>query len=656
MFCMIEKEKVILKKLIYAQDTFHKNLIIETLEQKGIAVISKPTDLSSVLGYSIHGEELYVREMDYEQAFEILQELETQEVDFDELEKLAVSYAVEDGENDNSLYEQIEKKYVKKFVSIVAIALVLGVFCKYSNPAIEWHDETLEWIVAQELNKNPEDSIRISDVSKITELHLDAEEIKDLSDLKYFYNLRVLELKTVSVDNLSPIKNLKHLEKLVLSGLDIKTLDSLKRLHLSDITLQNLPLLSIDSLVHLEKLQKLKLQGIPVPSIQIIAAAKNLEMLDLEDMDINDLEVLKDLPNLSSISIKRVKMPYAISLNELGRYQNVSLSDMEVEGQIDSQYIKTLSLEYIDLEDRTDCLKADDLKSLTLNHCGLKDLTLLHNLTKLESLSVAENEIQNIDSLEDFTELKSLSLEDNPIVDLSPISTLRNIEKLDLSGIDFRGQENLISKMSLRELRLSNSNLMDIYFLETQKELKWLDISENKIKDIEPLRIYREGLSYLDISGNPISELTPLSEWVVLEPRRLEEGTVLNISGIHLGDMEKEHLKFLNLKKLYARNCGINDLDFLHSYENLQYLDISNNHIKYLSDFVGMLKLQYLREVNAKGNSITGDYLLYGIKRKAMKANAIHLSPGVYGCPVDWKNFYIMGENYKNTWLRIIID
>lgn len=653
MSVQIETNEVTLKKLIYVQDILQKNLIKRTMEQEGIIVIEKSSNLTSVFGELGCGEDLYVSETDYEKALEVLQELEIQEVDFDELEKLAVSYEEENRESDNSLYEH-KKMGIIKIIPICAIILVIGMIYKYSNPVIRWHDETLKWIVVQELNKNIEDDIRISDVSQIMELSLDGEEIKDLKDLKYFFNLKVLELRTPKVDNLNSIKNLVHLDKLVLCGLDIKTLDSLNKLHLSDLTLQDLPLLSIKPLGQMEKLQNLKLQGLPISSIQSLAGAKSIEKLNLENMDIDDLEVLKDLPNLSSISMKKVKTIRTISLNQFDRYKDVTLSGIDVQGRINSPYMDTLIMENIDLRGMKDWIHAYGLKHLTLNHCQLKDISILYNLTKLESLNMADNAIQSIEILKDFTGLRTLSLADNPIIDLSPICALKNIEILDLSGIDFQEQEDFISDMKLNELRLSNCNITEINFLDKQKELKWLDLSQNKIKDIEPLRVFRKELKHLDISENPVSNFAPLSEWFVSDSKSIEEGAELNISGISLGEKGKEHLKYLNLKRLYARSCGISDVEFIRCYKNLQYLDMSDNQIKY---FESLLSLPYLSEVNAKGNLITEEFLLFGITTNWRREGAMRLTSGVYGCPVNWKNYYIGDEGYESpTWFRIIID
>lgn len=554
-------ETVPLKKLIFVHNIFEKNHIIDTLKKEGIVAVIKPYDLKSILGELGLGEEVYVREMDYEQASKLMQELKQQERFSDEeLETIAVNYPVEYED-----HKEKDHRHHKIIMLVVILFVIYAIFSHFFNPGINWNDETLKWIVMQELNKNPEDNISMNDVAEITELYLDAEEIKTIKDLKHFSNLKVLELHTPNVDDLRPINELVHLEKL-------------------------------------------RLQELPITSIQFIGEIKSLKMVELEDINIDNLEVLKDLPNLSSVTIKRVKTEHTVSLNELERYQNISLSDLKVEGEIDSQSINTLSLENIDLGDRTDWLHADSLKHLTLNQCQIKDLAFLHALTGLESLNIARN----------------------PIVDLSPIQTLKNIEKLDLSGIDFTGKEELISDMKLKELRLSDCNITKIDFLQNQKDIIALDLSEN-----------------------PVRDLNPLIEWMELYSDAAKESIELNISGISLDTTD--FLKSINFKRLSVKNCGLTDIEFLSSCKNLQYLDISDNQL-FDSDIVPLLHMPQLREVCAKGNQITEGYILYGIKANWMKASAVKLSAGMYGCPVDWKNHYNSDTKYPNTWFRITID
>lgn len=526
------------------------------------------------------------------------------------------------------------KYYIKRIIITVMLLLIcIYSILKYNDPdrIIKWHDDTVGWIVSQEVIKHT-DEVKVSEISDFVKLDLDAENIKNIRDLKYFDNLEELTLNVKNIRNQRALKHLGKLDRLVLTNGDMKTLKYIKELNISTLVLKNFRLSSIEPLSEIDTLSR----------------------LEITDTFIADISSLKDLSGLSYLSLTNVSSDSQISLCENGNYKEMYLSNVEID--LDSLShctdLISLGLENIQPINGTDLELPDSLRKAAFKECGLTDLNLFLTLPGLTSLDVSCNTIQDINGLKALSNLEELSLAYNPVQNLSPIQYLDGIAALNLSGIKLEKEElAMLSKMRLEELSVSNCNISDLDFLEGQYEIKKLDLSNNSIDDIRMLGMYRQDLKYLNISENPIEDLTPLKEWT---PNSLFfryysefEGVELDVSGIRLGKIEHEKgigvIQSMTLNRLTARNCSLENAEIALSQIKLQFLDISDNPIEgieYLSE------LPFLKDMVAR-NSL--------ISEKRLPYLSIKLTPpGTYGIPSLWK--FVPIDANKKDWMRLVVE
>ena len=539
---------------------------------------------------------------------------------------------------------KIDSRGAKYYIKRIIITVILLLICiysilKYNDPdrIIKWHDDTVGWIVSQEVIKHT-DEVKVSEISDFVKLDLDAENIKNIRDLKYLDNLEELTLNVKNIRNQRALKHLGRLDRLVLTNGDMKTLKYIKELNISTLVLKNFRLSSIEPLSEIDTLSR----------------------LEITDTFIADISSLKDLSGLSYLSLTNVSSDSQISLCENGSYKEMYLSNVEID--LDSLShctdLISLGLENIHPINGTDLELPDSLRKAAFKECGLTDLNLFLTLPGLTSLDVSCNTIQDINGLKALSNLEELSLAYNPVQNLSPIQYLDGIAALNLSGIKLEKEElAMLSKMRLEELSVSNCNISDLDFLKGQYEIKKLDLSNNSIDDIRMLGMYRQDLKYLNISENPIEDLTPLKEWApsiyLFVDYPLFEGVELDVSGINLRKIEHEKgvgvIKEIALSKLSVRNCGLNNMDIVGTLSKLQFLDVSENSI---DEFISLDGLPFLKDMIAI-DSLTS--------KKNLPYRSIMLTPpGTYGVPSLGKtyglSFFAHAKNSKKVWTRLVIE
>jgi dynein assembly factor 1 len=137
-----------------------------------------------------------------------------------------------------------------------------------------------------------------------------------------------------------------------------------------------------------------------------------------------------------------------------------------------------------------------NLKALYLEGNKISKIENLDSLINLTSLFLHENTIQKIEGLDNLVNLTNLNLSDNLIKKIEGISKLINLT-------DFLIKRNRIGFEGLEDLK---------GLLETGKELRVLDISDNYIQDvniIDEILSKIINLKVLYLSGNEVTRKIP---------------------------------------------------------------------------------------------------------------------------------------------------
>lgn len=315
-------------------------------------------------------------------------------------------------------------------------------------------------------------SFFIDEMNTIEELSFSNE--VDFTFTKSFKNLRKLnvkisssnnlqiiselvQLKEVSIDftkdiDLSILKNLKELTSLTigqhLSNIDfLKELTNLKRFSLFPSNLEDL-----SPITYIDKLEHLWIWGGKFKNINEVGKLTNLKLLVIHSFLIDNPEFIGNLINLETLWLK---------------INNIS------------------SLSFLN--------KLEKLKNLDIKSNPISDISILSKLKNLEYLRIKRTKVSDISSLKYLDKLKNVNLQENEISDITDLLKSKSIKSVDLKGnkkieIDFpkevldagweaikqyseKSKENIAFK-NVKVLLLGNpnigkSNLLE--FLETNE-------------------------------------------------------------------------------------------------------------------------------------------------------------------------------------------
>ena len=221
----------------------------------------------------------------------------------------------------------------------------------------EWKDGVIKYEYSnpgeQAKNQLTVIDTRIQQLTELTHLVLDYNQISDISPLKDLNLLNSLDLSFNKISDISPLKDLNLLNSLVLFNNQISDISPLKDL-------------------------------------------KQLNSLDLSYTGISDISPLKDLNQLNSLDLRSNQISDISPLKDLNQLNSLSLSSNQIS---DLNPLKDLN----------------QLNSLSLSSNQISDLNPLKDLNQLNSLDLRSNQISDISPLKDLNQLNSLSLSSNQI-------------------------------------------------------------------------------------------------------------------------------------------------------------------------------------------------------------------------------------------------
>ncbi|MFU0823638.1 leucine-rich repeat domain-containing protein [Clostridium sp.] len=137
----------------------------------------------------------------------------------------------------------------------------------------------------------------------------------------------------------------------------------------------------------------------------------------------------------------------------------------------------------------------------------------------------------------DLKKITSMDLNHNNIEDLEGIQYCVNLKKINLSYNKISNIDNLRNLKKLEEINLFNNNIEDISALSNLSKLKKIDLAKNRIKDVTPLGSLKN-LQELDLYSNHIENIEVLSQ--------LKKLTFLDVSRNKIKDLNP--IKGMNLK------------------------------------------------------------------------------------------------------------
>ena len=254
-----------------------------------------------------------------------------------------------------------------------------------------------------------------------------------------------------------------------------------------------------------------------------------------------------------------------------------------------SSFVMPADAQYVDDLTRLSYLQSLELSNQTFD--SLRFLTALTDLTelKLTNCRFQSNELAIIAALPN---LKRLTLTDCELSTISGLENAQNLEYVDLSNNTIRNLEPLSYLMNLREINLQHNALTGLNALSGLTNLEKLDVSYNSLTSIAPIVTCTRLIS-LNANHNELSTLGSIDNLPALNYLAVNNNALSDISVL---------ANCTTLVELHVANNQIENISSLSGLSNLEILDFSTNKVIQLPVWFDDAKL---RTIDGSHNSVT---------------------------------------------------
>lgn len=221
------------------------------------------------------------------------------------------------------------------------------------------------------------------------------------------------------------ISLLNQLKCITLDELPLVQIDSLKYLNnLTVLSLRGTKVINFDSIQHLSKIREIDLSKTRVSSLEFLSSAKDLEVFECSETKVKDLYPLSRLINIKEISASNTNITNLYPLKDLVLLETLILSKTSVSLLNPLKNLANLQKVFINSTNVSDLSPLQGLTSLRdlwISSTGVTDLKPLSNLNNVERLSISRNKIADLSPLSDLEHLKLLYIQKTDVEDLGPL-------------------------------------------------------------------------------------------------------------------------------------------------------------------------------------------------------------------------------------------
>ncbi len=459
----------------------------------------------------------------------------------------------------------------------------------------------------------------LAGLTNIDHLYADGCGVEDISPLAGMTNMYKLYLSGNYITDLAPLAGMTNLVLLNLANNPIRDYSPIEKLYpqlqekdfeygqVFDVVVPLMPEKPEEPVV----ISDAALEGVlreatgifdrPLTQMDLSRIGKIAGSTDGMWGQVSDITALKHCLNLDGLFIIGSRVSDLTPLAGLSKLRVLSIFDSAV-------------------EEVTPLGGLQQLAVLELKGNRITDVSPLKNLTRLERLDLVNNQIMDFSPLFGLDRLSALFIGNNPAGDTSgfegifgslmekdfepgmpaeplaqpkdPGKTIKIPDKVmekkvreaigkpegKITAGDAAMVEELYLGNEYQEKFPKGSQIADLSGIEHFINLKRLDISWNKIKDIKKLSGLTR-LEYLKAFGNQITSVTPLKDLVNLNS--------LNIGGNKLTKIDALAGLF-NLTELYLNDNKLTNISALADLKDLTLLNLNNNKIKDYSPISGI--------------------------------------------------------------------
>ncbi|MFO7735713.1 MAG: hypothetical protein R6W70_05795 [bacterium] len=311
----------------------------------------------------------------------------------------------------------------------------------------------------------------------------------DLRGVEKMKNLTSITISSDSICDYSPLKDLKELERMVLSNYKDETF----------MTCLD------DSISKLDQVKELVLHGgIKIKDIAPVGGMAGLESIELEDTWVDHipdsfvkLENLEYFSSMDSRNLSGSLSPFG-GLKKLKTINCQECGITDLSGLENMESIELINLSFpvagFKLHSIESLKNLDTLRALFIPRAGLTELPVdMSGMTSLETIDISHNEITDISSLAECSNLIELEASANKLTSL-PV----NLKKLK----------------NLQKFYVSFSDINDISAFEDKEFLNnvaYISLAYNLIENVAPLA-GRYDLHDLQMRNNCVTDFSVLED------------------------------------------------------------------------------------------------------------------------------------------------
>ena len=214
------------------------------------------------------------------------------------------------------------------------------------------------------------------------------------------------------------------------------------------------------------------------------------------------------------------------------------------------------------------------LEKLTVDNSVSGQLASISGLSNLKELSVSNTVVtaEELPIIGALPSLQKLTLSNCSLSTMAGLDLAKELTYLDLSNNALRNIAYLANMPLLQELKLSHNALNDLAALSSLNTLVSLDVSHNNLTTLSPITSIT-GLKWLEADNNALTELTGFQQMTALEHLSVAQNSLKDITP--LGSCTQ--LTWLNISQ-----NALTDISVLSNLNSLADLNFSHNKVSYL--------------------------------------------------------------------------
>jgi len=428
-------------------------------------------------------------------------------------------------------------------------------------------------------------------ILSLTQLDCHGKKLTNLEPLRALMGLQSLNCENNQLTSLESLRACPGLQTLNCGANQLTSLEPLQALTgLQTLDCSHNRLTSLESLRACPGLQTLNCSWNQLTSLEPLRACPGLQNLHCEKNQLTSLEGLQALMGLQTLNCSSNQLTNLEPLRALTGLQTLNCSYNQLTNLEPLRALtglQTLNCSFNQLTSLEPLQACTGLRLLWCSRNQLTSLEPLRVLTGLQSLHCASNQLTSLEPLRVLTGLQTLSCWGNQLTSLEPLQALSGLQRLELkiksltklnpsllsqwfwwSSLDpqwvaiFKAtigikseptETELLTILSLTELKCDRRNLTSLEPLRALTGLQFVNCRDNRLTSLEPLRVCL-GLQTLYCDDNQLTSLEPLRALTGLQTLDCHNNKLTSLEPLHglkgLKDLDCKWIPSLSVQEI----------------------------------------------------------------------------------------------------------